>query len=196
MDQIITDRYQAARGPEDLPWFRPDCDPDLLEVFDLFVRPGMRVADLGAGPARHAIELASRGCDVTCVDGVEKAKEFALELAKEHGVELTYKVGDILKWFPPYDFDLVFDRGCMHLMGPEDRQRWRRRVLDLLKPGGFLIVKVLDPIPKRTWGPTGLSERALVELIGGEGLSIVELKRSRFQREEPHICHTLVAQRV
>lgn len=189
----------------DLPWYHPEPDADLVRWFgELLDRPS-RVIDLGAGPSVHGLFLAGAGHQVTAVDGVAAARDLALRLAAERGVEIDYSVADVLAWEPPESaaWDLVLDRGFLHTLEPEDRPRWLAQVRTLLRPGGSLVAKEFTAEP-RGFGPPGF---AAAELLGAiregepDGLRLVDLARSAFNladhpdRTGPHSAWTLVAEK-
>ncbi|MEZ5330784.1 MAG: class I SAM-dependent methyltransferase [Thermoanaerobaculia bacterium] len=193
----------ASGEPEDLPWYNPEPDADLVRWFDELLEGPSRVIDLGAGPSVHGIFLAGRGHDVTAVDGVPAARDLALRLARERGVEIDYHVADVLAWEPPERaaWDLVLDRGFLHTLEPEDRPRWLDRVRGLLRPGGALVLKAFTAEP-RGFGPPGLTAAETLGAIReGEpdGLRLVDLARSSFNLADrpdvtgAHSAWTLVA---
>jgi S-adenosylmethionine-dependent methyltransferase len=53
-----------------------------------YMKPGDKVLDLGGGPGRYSLYLAELGCDVTLADLSEKNVKFALNKAKELGLQL------------------------------------------------------------------------------------------------------------
>src|SRR5271165_2142580 len=166
VDEHFTAAYRDAR-PEDLPWYHAEPDADLVALFDdALPTRGARVLDLGAGPAVHSIELARRGHSVVAIDGVPEARDMALVLAAKHGVALDYRVGDALGDTPDGPFDLVFDRGFLHTLDPQDRARWRTAVVRALRPGAFVILKCFDSRPARGYGPVGLTARDVVDALG------------------------------
>jgi SAM-dependent methyltransferase len=195
----------ASGEPEDLPWYHPEPDADLVRWFgELLDRPS-RVIDLGAGPSVHGILLAGAGHHVTAVDGVEAARDLGLRLAGERGVELDYRVADVLEWEPPEGaaWDLVLDRGFLHALGPADRPRWLAQVRTLLRPGGWVVAKEFTAVP-RGFGPPGLTAADMLAAIREgqpDGLRLVELALSSFNlSDEPglagsHSAWTLVARR-
>ena len=193
--------YRDAR-PEDLPWYHPQPDVDLMALIDeLLPVGGARVLDLGAGPAVHSIELASRGHRVVAIDGVPEARDMALALAAKRGVVIEYRVGDALHETPPGPFDMVFDRGFLHTLDPVTRPAWRSAVVGALRPGGSVVVKCFDARPRRNFGPPGLTARDVVEVLGppdAGGLGLEFLRRTRFpgHDEREHAAWTATALRI
>ena len=70
-------RYSFTKGT------RQEVD-FLIEV--LALEPGMTVLDVGCGPGRHCVELATRGIHTIGVDISERFVQVAGDLAAEHGV--------------------------------------------------------------------------------------------------------------
>jgi SAM-dependent methyltransferase len=201
VDAHFTVAYRDAR-PEDLPWYHADPDTDLVALFDAVLPArGASVLDLGAGPAVHSIELARRGHRVVAIDGVPEARDMALALAARQGVAIDYRVGDALGEPPDGPFDLVFDRGFLHTLEPQDRTKWRTVVVRALRPGGSVIVKCFDSRPPRGYGPAGLTARDVVDALGPPepgGLGIELLSRTRFagHDEHAHAAWTVHALRI
>lgn len=199
-DDHFAPMYQNARA-EDLPWYHATPDEDLVALFDEFVPDGARVLDLGAGPAVHSIELAARGCAVVAIDGVPEAKKMANALAEEKGVEIDYRVGDAIRQTPEGPFDVVFDRGFLHTLDPDERPIWRRAVLGALRPGGVAIIKAFDAYPPRDYGPHGMSARDILDALGepqDSGLRLDWLRHTHFPGHDPttHAAWAIVATRL
>lgn len=193
-------RYRDAR-PDDLPWYHDEPDPDIVALFEKErPEPAAHAVDLGAGPAVHAIWLASAGLEVTAVDAIPEARQMALSLAEQAGVTLDYQVADVLEWRGERPADIVFDRGFLHSLDPGDRPRWRRVVTETLRPGGLLLVKAFDERPARSFGPAGLSAAAMVAALGepvSGGLELRALLRTRFPNHSgDHGAWTLAARRL
>jgi SAM-dependent methyltransferase len=197
----FTEAYQVA-GPEGLPWYHPEPDADLMAIMrEVLPANGARILDLGAGPAVHAIELASLGHRVVAIDAVPEARTMALDLAAKRRVELDYRVGDAIRKTPDGPFDLVFDRGFLHTLEPSERPLWRSAVVAALGVGGAVVVKCFDVRPARGYGPPGLTARDIVDTLGSPdpgGLGLELLQRTRFpgHDERQHAAWIALAKRV
>ena len=95
--------------------------------------------DLGAGDGRNAVWLAERGWRVTAVDFSAVALDRGRALAATVGVELEWRLADLLEWTPgPEEFDLV-TLFFIHLP-PDDRHVVYARAAAAVRRGGTLLV--------------------------------------------------------
>lgn len=206
---MVAERFiesYASGKPEDLPWYHPEPDADLVRWASSLLEAPKDVLDLGAGPSVHGLWSAERGHRVTAVDAVQGARTLALRLAAERSVSLDYHVADVLGWQPDDGraWDLVIDRGFLHCLEIDERPRWLERVRSLLRPGGIALVKEFAH-GERGFGPPGLTAREMLAAIReGEplGLTLVALERSSFNLSASldgagaHSAWTLVARRA
>jgi len=118
------------------------------------ISAGGRVLCLAEGEGRNAVFLATKGFDVTGVDGSAVGLEKAHQLARNHGVEITTTVADLR------DYDLgegAWD-GIVSIwchVPPDLRGDLHARVARALKPGGVLILEAYHPrqLEYKTGGP-------------------------------------------
>ena len=68
---------------------------------------GKDVLDLGCGTGRHAIRLAKKGANVTCVDMTQAMLSEAKKKAKKAKVDIKVKRQDITKFKPDKKYDLI-----------------------------------------------------------------------------------------
>jgi 2-polyprenyl-3-methyl-5-hydroxy-6-metoxy-1,4-benzoquinol methylase len=138
---------------ESMPWFNPELDLDLDEALtNLNLQTGTAL-DLGTGPGTQAMALAERGFEVTATDLSETAIEKALAKAKEKNLDISFRQDDILNSKLDQKFDFVLDRGCFHVLPPEQRQNYIRVVDSLVKPKGYLFLKCFSHLETREAGP-------------------------------------------
>lgn len=118
------------------------------KFFDKYIPANSRILDIGGGPGRYSIYLASRGHKVTLLDLTKKHIEIAKDKAEQYGVQLEqYIHGNALE-LPKYNlgqFDVILLMGPLyHLTKYEDRQKAVADALALLKPGGIIAAAFIS----------------------------------------------------
>lgn len=104
---------------------------------ELGALPPGRGLELGCGEGRQAIWLARRGWRMTAVDFSGVAVARGRQLAAQHGVEVDWRVTDVLDW-QPAAVDLVM---VLYLHIPPDALAGvLGRAAATLAPGGTLFV--------------------------------------------------------
>jgi SAM-dependent methyltransferase len=142
--------------PDNLPWniaTPPEVLVDLVESGRVLP---CRAVDFGCGAGNYAIYLAGRGFDMTGVDISPAAIRIATENAKKRGVQCRFIVADLLGDLHEIQetFDFAYDWELLHHVFPDDRKRYIRNVLAVLKPGGlYLTVSFSEEDPQ--FGGTG-----------------------------------------
>ena len=145
-------RYQQ-QAIESMPWFYLELDDDLRHALAALGLRSGNALDLGTGPGTQALQLARRGFNVTATDISETAIRLAREQAEAQGCAIRWVQDDILATQLAAPFDLIFDRGCFHVLPPEQRQAYVRTVADLLQAGGYLFLKCFSHLQPGTQGP-------------------------------------------
>ncbi|MEW1912474.1 class I SAM-dependent methyltransferase [Kitasatospora sp. NPDC085895] len=136
------DRFYADRS-KPVPFFADKPDESLAAHVDRgLIAPG-RALDLGCGPGRNAVFLASRGFEVDAVDLSPAALAWAGDRAREAGVEVRLLCGDAFRLAGteltgPYE--LVVDSGCFHHLPPHRRVSYLALLAGVLAPGGHLAL--------------------------------------------------------
>jgi cyclopropane fatty-acyl-phospholipid synthase-like methyltransferase len=93
-----------------------------------------KAVDLGCGEGFYSIYLASKGFDVTGIDISEKAIGYAKENARKHGVDVTFKVLDVMEVSKVEEkFDFALEWALMHLIMPPQRGKYAENVSGILK---------------------------------------------------------------
>jgi cyclopropane fatty-acyl-phospholipid synthase-like methyltransferase len=136
-----------------MPWYYPHLDPDLAAALDRLGIAAGRALDLGTGPGTQAIALARRGLDVTATDLSPAAVTLASSRAAAEGVEVRFVQDDVLASKLEGGFDVVFDRGCFHVLDPERRPDYVRTLHRLVRAGGRLFLKTFSDKQAGTQGP-------------------------------------------
>ncbi|GHJ50636.1 hypothetical protein Cs7R123_79780 [Catellatospora sp. TT07R-123] len=133
----LADRYDQA-----VPYFAT-CARQLVDIVD--PTPGSRVLDIGTGRGAIAIAAASRGCEVTAIDG--SARMIELLAARHPG--LSARVMDAMALdLPAGSFDLACAGFMIHLVA--DPARVLAELRRVLRPGGAVALTLPDPSPDPT----------------------------------------------
>lgn len=153
-------RYSFTKGT------RQEVD-FLVDVLDL--RPGMTVLDVGCGPGRHSVELATRGIRAIGVDISERFVQVAEDLAAEHGVtdlvefhrmDARRMVGDDRVDGRGVDAAISLCQGAFGLGGPSDPDDAQNLAPDAavlsgvraaLRPGGRAAVSAFSSYFQVRW---------------------------------------------
>jgi ubiquinone/menaquinone biosynthesis C-methylase UbiE len=130
--------------------------------------PPARVLDCGGGPGRYAIELASRGYEVTLFDLSAACLRLAREKAAQAGVTLAgFEQGTAtdLSHFPDNSFDAVLLMGPLyHLLEEAERRQALTEAYRVLKPGGQCFAAFISRYAAPRWAaahePAWLLEQA------------------------------------
>ncbi len=145
-------------------WAAPEtylgrCDV-MWQELGIKARAGLRVLDVGCGPAPKSLALARahKGVRVTLLDW-ERVLTIARQVAANLGVEnqITLIPGDL--WSGPYgsnQYDVVYLGSITHFFSPEDNTRLLRTAREALVQGGTLIVNAIrreypDPMAPGLW---------------------------------------------
>lgn len=122
---------------------RSKPDENLASLLDRgLVKPG-RALDLGCGPGRNSLYLASMGFEVDAVDLSPAAVAWAGSRAAEAGVEVRFHCGDAFDLLTAESggpYDLIYDSGCFHHLPPHRRISYRALLDRALAPGGHLAL--------------------------------------------------------
>ena len=132
------DGFYADRS-RPVPFFAAKPDENLVSYTDRGLLSPGRALDLGCGPGRNALHLASLGFRVDAVDLSSAALAWAGERAREAGADIRFHHGDAFalaetELAGPYD--LVHDSGCFHHLPPHRRVSYLAFLERVLAPGG------------------------------------------------------------
>jgi ArsR family transcriptional regulator len=169
----------------------------LAETF-LKLLPPLVIADLGAGEGTLALLLAQRAERVIAVDNSEKMLEYAVDVARRHGVaNLDYRLGD-LEELPLADGEAglaLFHQSLHHALHPARalREAWR-----IVHPGGRIVVLDLlqhgfeeaRELYADVW--MGFAQAELLALLEGAGFASIDISTVHREEEHPHF-ETLLA---
>ncbi|PRQ09079.1 flavoprotein [Enhygromyxa salina] len=162
------DRLFRTHQDHELGWHRDALDADMLAVLERAASPGTSVLDIGTGLGVAAIAAARLGCRVVATD----IADTALLRARDRAGDSTGDTGivwlrdDIADTRLYGTFDLLIDRGCLHLLSPEQLQPYAKAVARLTAPGGALLVKTHALSEGRSRGTTPWDRGMIEDLLG------------------------------
>jgi len=170
----------------DSEWWRSWFGPGYLALYDQFltertpveidqleallaIRPPRRILDLPCGQGRHAIELASRGYDVTGVDLSPFMLKVAEERARAAGVRARWLAGDMRAPIAGEKFDVVLNlfTSLGYFADAADDRRVVSAAAAMLVPEGRFVLemingeRVMARFQEREWFTVG--QTAVVE---------------------------------
>ncbi len=136
-DGFYTDRAK------DVPFFAPKPDENLMSYLDRGLVASGRALDVGCGPGRNALHLASAGFEVDAVDLSREAIAWAAERSRDAGLDVRFRCGDVFALDSsgldgPYD--LIYDSGCFHHLPPHRRVSYLALIDRVLVPGGHFAL--------------------------------------------------------
>jgi SAM-dependent methyltransferase len=105
----------------------------------------LRILDLGSGTGKHAFYFAKLGAQVTGIEISETALKIAEQIKTTEKLSVQFLHSDIGKKYPFEDaaFDIVLDILSSNSLDEAGRATYLRETARVLKPGGFLMVKIL-----------------------------------------------------
>lgn len=157
--------YDRAKAPSDLPWHTEDA-PELLDAALAQYPDGGRALDVGCGAGVLSVYLARRGFDVTGIDFVEGAIRMAREQAERSGVAVRLVQADASEFRSDEPFDVVLDRGCMHMLDDAGRRRYVERLGDWLAPAGSYVLGHFVKRHALDWRPVGPRRSRAEDVVG------------------------------
>mmetsp|Transcript_65801 Transcript_65801/g.208253 ORF Transcript_65801/g.208253 Transcript_65801/m.208253 type:complete len:387 (-) Transcript_65801:43-1203(-) len=146
----------AAAGAAACAWWLDPCPPS-QEVDFLFNlteerldEEPMSALELGAGPARHSIELAKRGLQVTALELNPHMVEYAQGRAAAEKVSVNFIEGDMRGFQVPqpgggFDMVLILLGSLNHLLDNQAVVDCFKSAAAVLSPKGTMVVEVGHP---------------------------------------------------
>ena len=137
---MVDDRLEEIYSTlplEDIPWNHEVPPGPLVDLFESSWIEPCRTIDLGCGAGNYSIYLASRGFDVTGVDGSPTAIDLAKVNAARKGMVCNFLAADLLYGLGglgPFGFALEWQ--VMHHIHPDARKEYVESVHQILEPGG------------------------------------------------------------
>lgn len=173
------------------PWDTGISPPELIEFMD--AHPPGRALDLGCGTGTNVISLAQHGWQVTGVDFVRKAIALGRRKARQAGVQVDLRLGDVTK--PDglaTPFDLILDIGCFHTLSSESKRDYVQNLTHFLAPQGtFLLYAFFKTAEGDRFGLTPVDQELL-----GENLELVQRQDGSERGRRPSAWFTYRLKRV
>ena len=134
-DQFYADRSRPV------PFFTTKPDEHLASYLTRGLITSGRALDLGCGPGRNALYLASAGFTVDAVDLSPTAIAWATDRARAAGASVNFQCGDAFS-LPSLTgpYTLIHDSGCLHHLPPHRRISYLSLLARTLAPGGHLAL--------------------------------------------------------
>ncbi len=192
-------RYQSRYESGNLPWDIGRVDKNLKNILDSIATTHNKVLEIGCGTGDNAIFMARKGLIVTATEIAPLALELAKAKAKDHNVNITFLLTDIIEHdIPGRPFDLVFDRGCFHHYDTStSRIRFVHRIHEHLGEEG-LWLSLIGNADEQTAGngPPRLSATDIVTAVE-PFFEILLLKSSHFDsnRHPPPRCWLFIGKK-
>jgi cyclopropane fatty-acyl-phospholipid synthase-like methyltransferase len=116
----------------------------------------LRAVDLGAGEGRDAVFFAERGLETLAVDISPNGLQKAERLARDSGVKLETRQGDINSLKLEGRFDLVYSIGTVQYIEPDNRTQRFEHLKEITDPGGIHAILTFvdhpEVAPAPDWG--------------------------------------------
>lgn len=153
------------------------------------------------GEGRNAVYAAQKGWEVTAVDYSKSAKEKALKLASEKGVDIHYELSNLSE----YDFgEHSFDAAAfiyVHLPRSIINDVYDR-IIKSLKPGGKVLVEVysVKQLGRDSGGPKDervlYTKEKLRDLLSGTNIEWMEEMEIELNEGKYHTGKAMVIRAV
>jgi 2-polyprenyl-3-methyl-5-hydroxy-6-metoxy-1,4-benzoquinol methylase len=125
-----------------------------VKYIEKYLKPGMRILDIGAGAGEYSLYFANKGYRVNAVELADKnVEEFRKKIT--HNIDLKQGNALDLSDFEEETFDIVLLFGPLyHLHDEKDRNTAIREAKRVMKKDGILFVAFInnDMIPYTEWG--------------------------------------------
>lgn len=190
------DGFYADRS-RPVPFFAAKPDENLVSYLDRGLVTAGRALDLGCGPGRNALHLASLGFEVDAVDLSPTAIAWAEDRARDLGADVRFCRGDVFELVGtgltgPYD--LIYDSGCFHHLPPHRRISYLAVLDRALAPGGHFALTCFaagamgSELPDRDFYRDGRLHGGLAytpEALRGIFSDLTEIELRRMRDEPP-----------
>ena len=171
---------QTYRDPQAPPWDTGYPCTQLRELIASGAVKPCRALDLGCGTGINVIYLAQRGFDAAGLDLSPVAIEKAQQKANAANVQARFVCGSALA-LPDLGapFGFVFDRGCFHMMEPDQHGTFVEQVLRVTRSCSVFFLLCGNSKEPLNPGPPTVSEEE-IRAIFSPDFAIEKLWEFRF----------------
>lgn len=128
---------------------------------------GKKVMNLMGSNGTKAVSLAMLGAEVTVADFSEGNQRYALQLAEEANVTITYLLGDVLDLSDEDHYDLVFaEMGILHYFA--DLLPFFNMIRTILKPQGTCVIRDFHPVSTKLITSRGSTAKVRKHKVTGD----------------------------
>lgn len=159
------DQLFRTHDDHQLAWHTEALDDDLAALLEREAAPGRALLDIGTGLGVAAIAAEKLGYRVVATDVSSNALTRARERAGPSSA-IVWLCDDITRTRLRGQFDVLIDRGCLHLLAPEQLDGYARSVAALASPGGALLLKTHAPSEGHSRGTTPYDAARIERLLG------------------------------
>ena len=101
------------------------------------------IADFGCGPGMYSTPLAETKADVCGIDFSARSIQYAKEIARQKGLNISYHQQNYLEFETENKFDLIIMIFCDYCaLSPAQRKTMLAKFYSFLKPAGSLLLDV------------------------------------------------------
>jgi SAM-dependent methyltransferase len=152
------------RPTAELPWHREDVDDDIVAELQRIAPASASVLDVGTGLGTLAVRCAALGHRVVATDVSTRALELARAAAP--GAAIVWLHDDVTATKLHAAFDVVVDRGCLHLLAAEEARAYVHAMKRLVRADGHLVVKAFVAATASSRGTHPYDAAKLQALLG------------------------------
>ncbi len=136
--------YRIMYGVGFTPWDTGEVPGELAALIEgEDALPAGRALDIGCGTGTQSVYMARNGWNVTGVELLEQPLRRARDRAAAAGVAVEWVKADVARLVQAAlepGYTLLFDRGCYHGLGEQQRAAYALGVTQLAAPGATLLL--------------------------------------------------------
>jgi len=161
-----------------------------LQVLNYYLRPPLRILELGSGAGTYTIPLATVGHQVTAYDFSKELSEFSRGAVKDAGLSekvehVVADARDVAKVLGGREYDAILIMGPLyHLIREAERKRVLEQSAQLTRIGGSVVTAHMTRA-----GFLGFALMRHPEAILGQRAQLEEVWKTGFVKKHPRNGH-------